>query len=305
MQCGLPRIHLNPKRSVLSSPLTVAAALASRTSRIKLGIAVQVLPLAHPLHLAEDAATVDQISQGRLIFGVGRSGNVKNYASFGVPYAESRGRFWETLEIIRLAWTEPSFTFDGEFYKIPKTSLAPKTFQKPMAEIRVAATSPDNFPVIGKLGYPIFVAIRKGSLAALEPDIRAYRAAWREAGHPGEGEVYLRLPMYVADTEEQAREEPRASIMQAYDSMAERTEAYVGGPMASLTEQNKVAYDEALRDKVIVGTPKQVVDRLQAVRTELGLNGILAELNFGSKIPHAQVMRALELMCKEVMPSFQ
>ena len=95
--------------------MTVAAAIAARTSRIKIGIAVQVLPLCHPLRLAEEVATVDQLSRGRLIFGVGRSGVVQTYDAYGVPYAESRDRFAETLDIVKRAWTEPRFSYRGKY----------------------------------------------------------------------------------------------------------------------------------------------------------------------------------------------
>src|SRR5438270_12523299 len=103
----LAELHVDPARSVLASPMTIASAIAARTSRIKIGIAVQVLPLCHPLRIAEEAATVDQISHGRLIYGIGRSGVVRTYEDYGISYGESRERFAETLEILKRAWTEP------------------------------------------------------------------------------------------------------------------------------------------------------------------------------------------------------
>jgi len=110
----LAELHFVPDRSVLASPLILAAAIAQRTRRMKIGTAVQVLPLCHPLRLAEEAATVDQISDGRLIFGVGRSGFPRTYEAYGVPYEESRERFAETLEIVKRAWTEERFSYRGK-----------------------------------------------------------------------------------------------------------------------------------------------------------------------------------------------
>ena len=81
--------HFLPHRSVLSAPIVVAGAIAARTTRLKVGMAVQVLPLIHPLRIAEEAATVDQISQGRFEFGIGRSGNVRAYDIMGIDFAES------------------------------------------------------------------------------------------------------------------------------------------------------------------------------------------------------------------------
>src|SRR6202795_361543 len=86
----LAELHFAPERSVLSSPLILAAAIAQRTKRMKIRTAVQVLALCHPLRLAEEVATIDQISEGRRIFGVGRSGFDHTYATYGVDYAESR-----------------------------------------------------------------------------------------------------------------------------------------------------------------------------------------------------------------------
>jgi alkanesulfonate monooxygenase SsuD/methylene tetrahydromethanopterin reductase-like flavin-dependent oxidoreductase (luciferase family) len=158
----LAELHGAPERSVLAAPMTVASAIAGRTQRIKIGIAVQVLPLCHPLRLAEEAATVDQISRGRLIYGIGRSGVVRTYEEYGISYDESRERFAETLEILKRAWTEPRFSYEGKYYNFDNIALTPKPFQKPWPEIRMAGATPETFPAIGRLGFPVFVAVRQG-----------------------------------------------------------------------------------------------------------------------------------------------
>jgi len=112
----LAELHFAPERSVLSSPMMIAATIAQRTERMKIGTAVQVLPLCHPLRLAEEVATVDQLSNGRLIFGVGRSGFAHTYSTYGVDYGESRERFVETLAIVKGCFTEERFSHKGKYF---------------------------------------------------------------------------------------------------------------------------------------------------------------------------------------------
>jgi alkanesulfonate monooxygenase SsuD/methylene tetrahydromethanopterin reductase-like flavin-dependent oxidoreductase (luciferase family) len=308
----LAELHFNPSRSVLASPLTIASAIAARTSRLKIGTAVQILPLCHPLRLAEDAATIDHISRGRLIFGVGRSGFARTYLQYGVPYAESRERFAEILEVVRRAWTQETFSFEGEYYQFHDTCVVPKPYQTPHPPIRIAATSPDTFPSIGKQGHAIFAAVRIGTLSELAPLIASYRSAYTEAGHPGKGEVFVRIPVYIAETADRARDESEASIMQFYRQLGEQLEASAAQAGARAIEQRdvrgrrlqEISFDEVLRDKVIVGTPDMVVKRLRTITDELGLDGILAELNSGGLTPRQGVMRSLQLLCQEVMPAF-
>jgi alkanesulfonate monooxygenase SsuD/methylene tetrahydromethanopterin reductase-like flavin-dependent oxidoreductase (luciferase family) len=309
----LAELHVAPGQSVLAAPLTIAAAIAARTKRIKIGTAVQVLPLCHPLQLAEEAATVDHISHGRLIFGVGRSGFPRVYQAYGVSYAESRERFVEVLEILKRAWTQERFSFDGKYYHFHDVCMVPKPYQQPYPEIRVAATSPDTYPANGEQGNPIFCATRLGDLSELGPNLAAYREAWAAAGHPGNGQVFLRVPVYVAPTEQRARSEPEESVMHFYRYLGERIEesSRLEGARAIENRAERgqrlqsITYDEVLRSKIIVGTPAQVVDRLGAWREELGLSGILAEMNCGSQIPHERVMTSLQLLCEDVTPKFK
>jgi alkanesulfonate monooxygenase SsuD/methylene tetrahydromethanopterin reductase-like flavin-dependent oxidoreductase (luciferase family) len=140
----LAELHFDPTRSILSAPLCIASAIAARTRRIGIGIGVQVLPLGSPLRIAEEAATVDQISGGRLIFGVGRSGVAKTYESYGVPYTESKDRFTETLEIIQMAWASPQISYAGTHFSFQDVTVTPRPFQPNGPPIRVAATSADT-----------------------------------------------------------------------------------------------------------------------------------------------------------------
>ncbi len=200
--------------------MVIAAALAARTTRLKIGSAVHVLPLSNPLRTAEEAATVDHISHGRFEFGIGRSGFPATYERFGVPYGESRDRLFEHLEIIRKAWTEETFSHQGEFFSYENITLIPKPYQKPHPPIRIAVNSPDTYAVAGRMGLPIFVAVRLGSLMDLVEPLREYRAAWKEAGHPGEGDVALRLPVFVGRTRDAALAIPCESTMGSIASWA-------------------------------------------------------------------------------------
>ncbi|HEY3910603.1 MAG TPA: LLM class flavin-dependent oxidoreductase [Stellaceae bacterium] len=308
----LAELHFEPRRSLLSAPLSIASAIAARTSRIKIGIAVQVLPLCHPLRLAEEAATVDQLSHGRLIFGVGRSGVAQTYEAYGVSYAESRDRFREILDVIQRAWTEPNFSYEGAYHRFNNISVVPQPYQKPTPPIRVAASTPDTFPAIGRRGAPIFASVRHTSWANLARQVEAYHQAWEAAGHPGRGEVFVSAPTYLAETEARARAEPRESIMHFYHEQANLLEgaAKLVDPetaarrMQRVHELRRRAYDDAIEANALIGTPETIAKKLQALQAEIGLSGILAELNCGGLIAHQQVVGAMRLLCAEVMPAF-
>jgi alkanesulfonate monooxygenase SsuD/methylene tetrahydromethanopterin reductase-like flavin-dependent oxidoreductase (luciferase family) len=288
----LAEIHMNPTRSLLTAPLTVASAIAAKTHRIKIGTAVQILPLGHPLRLAEETATIDQISGGRLIFGVGRSAFPRAYDAYGIPYEESQDRFAESLDIIKKAWTEPNASYRGRYHSFDNFTLVPRPVQQPHPEIRLAASQHDTYATIGELGYPLFSAVRATPLSELAYHTKAYRDAWQAAGHGGEPRAYLQVPIYVATTREAALEDAREGIMRFSTYRAD----LVRGPMS---------YEMVLREKCIAGTPEMVTERLMQLRDEAQLAGVSAEINPGSMLSHEQVMSSLKLYIQEVMPNFK
>jgi alkanesulfonate monooxygenase SsuD/methylene tetrahydromethanopterin reductase-like flavin-dependent oxidoreductase (luciferase family) len=278
---------------------------------MKIGLAVQVLPLCHPLRLAEEAATVDQISNGRLIFGVGRSGVARTYEAYGVPYAESRDRFVEVLDIVRKAWTQDRISYHGKYHHFDEVAVVPKPRQQPTPPIRVAATSADTFVSIGRQGLPIFVAVRYETAAEIAPHIAAYRAALVESA--ADGGVFLRVPAYIALSDAQARSEAEPSLIHFYRQQAalladSAKRAGVDGAdrrAKTALRLERMTYEEALKGTVLIGSPATVAARLEELRQELGLDGVLMELNCGGRIPHQQTMTALRLLCEEVMPTFR
>jgi alkanesulfonate monooxygenase SsuD/methylene tetrahydromethanopterin reductase-like flavin-dependent oxidoreductase (luciferase family) len=296
--------------SIASVPLVLAAALAARTTRLRIGTGVSVLPLCHPIRTAEEAATVDQISQGRLDFGVGRSGFPRAYSGYGVRYDESRERFQESLDIILKAWTQEGFSHSGKYFTVDNLTVVPRPYQKPHPPIWVAATTQDTFPMVGHMGFSLVTGLRGFDVPEARRHLSTYRAARRAAGHAGDGNVYLRIPVYVAATAAQARSEPEDSTMRAYRRLAENMASSVGASGTTVSEEraeraerlSNVTYEDVLRDRVAYGTPDMVVDRLRELRDELGLSGVIAESNVGGRIPIERVLTSIRLYAQEVAP---
>jgi alkanesulfonate monooxygenase SsuD/methylene tetrahydromethanopterin reductase-like flavin-dependent oxidoreductase (luciferase family) len=309
----LGEIHFNPIRSVSSAPLALASFIAARTRRIRVGLAVQVLPLGHPLRIAEEAATVDQLSGGRFDFGIGRSGSPRAYDILGIPYGESQPRFEECLQIILTAWKGERFSYHGRYYHFDNVLVGPRPHQLPHPPLRMASNSKETFPVVARLGLPLFVGLRDLDIPELRLRIADYRAAWREAGHPGDGDVCLRIPIYAAPTQKEAVEEPYENLTYFFQRHAELTRSGMGrgdtGPAdrrrAKFEQLTQLTYDNILETRVAVGTAPALVERLAALREELGLTGLVAELNPGGLLPLERMQRTLRILTHEVIPAFR
>src|SRR5882724_12229893 len=309
----LAEMLFNPARSVLSGPLLVASWIVARTRRLRTGTAVQLLPLNHPLRLAGEISTLDHLSQGRFEFGIGRSGSPRAYDALGVPYAESQERFFEALEIMLEAWKGERFSYEGKFYRFQNVAVSPRPVQRPHPPLRMAANSRETFPFVGRAGLPLFVGVRDLDIPELRVHLQTYRKAWRDAGHPGDGDVCLRLPVYAAPSEREALDEPRENITYFYRRHAELTRSGLGRADTGSEERRRtlsekvdeLTYEEILRTRVAFGTAAGLIDRIAQVRDELGLTGVVAELNPGGLLPMERMQRTLRVLTHEVMPAFR
>lgn len=293
--------------SIVSAPMILATAIAERTQRLRVGIGVLVLPLGHPIRMAEEVATLDNVCQGRFDLGIGRSGFTRSYEGYDLPYEKSRERFGEYLEVMRRAWTQETFSHEGDTYTFKDVSVTPRPYQQPHPPLWAAATTRPTFAILGGIGLDILVGLRGMSVPDLADAIEDYRAV-----NP-EGRIMLRVPVYVADTVEKAREEPRESTIKAYARLQQAFTGSVGREGTESVEERAergqrlaaVTYEDLLRDRLAYGTPRMVSERLSSLRDSLGLSGFIIESNVGGDIPTEQMLRSVRLFGEEVAPKLR
>lgn len=316
----LAELHFFKPFSIMPSPLIVAAAAAQRTKRIRLGIAVNLLPLYHPLRSAEDGATVDILSNGRLEFGVGRGAIPLHFAGFDVAREESRERFEESLEVIQKAWTSDSFSHDGKYYHIPETSLAPKPLQKPHPPFRVAANSPDTAIFAGKAHYPILVASVTNPLPRMFEQVGMYRRAWQESTTPAyrhgpaSPDVSTMFFFHPGENLDQVRRDIEPSLDHYFHSVSAMVRAGARPQGADesyryLQEVQKavenVTFEKITESMAIFGSSQECLAKAKHLHKELGMNELICWFNPGGMVPHQKVLTAMSRFAAEIMPELR
>jgi natural product biosynthesis luciferase-like monooxygenase protein len=291
----------------------LAAALAQRVRRMRIGTAVSILPFNHPIRTAESFAMVDVLSDGRLDFGVGRGYQPVEFAGFGLAMDESRERFDESLEIIRQAWTQDTVDFEGRFFTVRDVSVRPRPVQRPHPPIWGAAVSPESFEMMARKGLRFLSAPSITPPALMAESYRTYAKVWQESGHPVE---QLEIPAlhftYVADSEATARREPEASTMWYFDTIARLiapdASSCVSAQYDFYARARKhletVEYDKLYRDVLLFGDIERVSDRIRFLRDELGVTYLLCWMNFGG-LPADLARDSIRRFAEKVMPRFR
>jgi len=306
----ISEIHFQPEFSALAAPYVVLGAIAARTRRLRLGVAVNILPVQHPLHVAEQAATLDVLSHGRLEFAMGR-GHVHSrvYEGFGVDRARSRALQEESLQLILAAWTQDALEFHGEFYDVPGGVVVnPKPLQRPHPPVHVAASSRESALEAARLGYNLFLPAHLLPRADLREYTAAYWQGLRAHGHdPAARELGLLLPIYLADTTARAREEARAGFMDYFRVIYQIRGEYQAWPARQPGEgppavgRTPMTFERLSTEGAILSDSATAVVELQRLVEETGATEILGWTNMGS-LSHELVLRAMERFADEVMP---
>jgi len=316
--------HVTPY-GLMNSPNLLAASIAQRTSKLKLLMYGNLLPIHNPLRLAEEIAMLDCLSNGRIICGVAR-GAPREYKVFNIPLEESRARFDEAYEIMRRAWSEESFSYEGQFHQFRDISIWPRPVQRPMPVWVPVSRSKDSIEWAGANNIPITPGATFGSNSR-EDIIKYYAECLAKHGHRiTPGHLNIQIDAYIADTREQAIAEygPYVAyfhnVLFNFDHVRMST---VGGYLQKdatshlRPELRQAALDDSIRARDLTvddivkraeaaawGSPDYVANHIIEEAEKAGAETILVSMNRGA-MPQDMFLNQIHRFGKEVLPRIQ
>lgn len=293
---------------IMGSPLLMAAVIAQHTTRIKIGVAVLVLPFYDPVRLAEEIAIVDWLSDGRLQIGVGRGYQPAEFRGFRVDQTKSRAIADEMLEVMKLAWTQDNFTFDGEFYKIDGLTVLPRPMQQPHPPVYHAAVSMDSFRIAGEAGKPILTSPNFTPISTVRKQMDIYTSSLSEAGYdPASFNKPLMQKVYIGVDERDAYDTPKEAAMSYHRQLAKLVVEPGKAPPKGYEKWTKISenmealtYDQVFEQGSIFATADVAVEKLKELK-DAGVDKFLAWPRFGG-MDHESAMRTTRLLAEEVIP---
>jgi alkanesulfonate monooxygenase SsuD/methylene tetrahydromethanopterin reductase-like flavin-dependent oxidoreductase (luciferase family) len=292
-----------------SSSLLILGHIAARTETIRLGTAILVPPLHHPIRLAEETATLDVLSGGRLDVGLGRGSAGYEYNGYEVEQAESQGRFRETIRIVEELWTTPNYSFAGQYFNLNQITLVPAPAQQPPPMYIAATRTPATLEFVVSTGHPLIIGVVLDTPDAVDL-CRRFAHMSAEAGF---NVPISRIPFsrycYVAETEAEAIQDTRAALDWVLDMIQWRRTFTHGSEVTHRIDDFRqqrtelpTSYEHLFKHRAIIGTPEKCIAEIEALQAE-GFDNFICNFDFGG-IPHAKVMRSMELFSREVMPHF-
>jgi alkanesulfonate monooxygenase SsuD/methylene tetrahydromethanopterin reductase-like flavin-dependent oxidoreductase (luciferase family) len=290
--------HHSTPLGVAPSPGVWLAAIAARTKQLRFGALVYLLPLYHPIKLLEELCMLDQMSHGRVMFGVGRGISPIELRYYGLNPDETPAMYAEALEVILRGLTSPTLTFEGKYYNFRDVPVEMQPFQKPRPPLWYGLGRPDHVPwcvqhkvnIVGNLGG-----------AGMRAITDRYRSEWRDAGHSPADMPLMGVGRHVvvAETNKAALKVARTGYTKWRDSFLKLWKMHNTLPVAHAVFPETFEEAEA-QGRAVAGTPDKVRDFLQTSIDEGGLNYVLCRFAFGDMERDA-CLSSIELFTRKVM----
>ncbi len=306
---GSSEQHFGAPLCTISAGELVLSAIAATTKNIKLRTTITLLPFHHPVRVAEQIATLDILSNGRVEFGSGRGNSAHTAGGFNIKLSETEGRWKEGMDILIRAWTQDEFSYDGEYFKVPPRRLSPKLIQSPHPKLWYAAISPESHQHAARKGMGVLSLTVGITLKQLEKRIKMYEEASRSP-EPYAGIVNKRFSVFVlgncADTVEKARADakiPMLAYLKGVVDLYENTMRAAGSTL-DFSETRRIISDFDYLDQtdnILVGDPDTMITKIKRYES-LGVDEIMFRIE---GMPHDATLRAIELIGKHVIPAFR
>jgi alkanesulfonate monooxygenase SsuD/methylene tetrahydromethanopterin reductase-like flavin-dependent oxidoreductase (luciferase family) len=289
--------YLSPPYQSLQS-LPLLARLAGEAPGMELCLSVLLLALLNPVQTAEEVASLDIMSEGRVVFGIGLGYREVEYEAFGVSLHDRVPRMLEALQLIKLLWTEEEVNFEGRFFRVHDATCTIRPVQKPYPPIWIAANADAAVVRTARLGLPWFVNPH-AALPTIERQWERYKQALAEANQPMPSARPIALELHVAPTHEEAVETARPFLAGKYNAYAEWGQDKV----LPGEESFRVAFDALARDRFILGTPDEVIEQIEERVRRLQSNYLIFRMGWPGMEP-AKILRVIEMMGTRVLPHF-
>ena len=288
------------------SPLLTLAAVSAVTTTLGLTTDILVATLYNPVKLAEDTAVLDNLSNGRLTLGVAPGYVSEEFAGLMVPFENRVRRFEECMDIIQAAWTQDEFSYDGEFFKIPPTSLMPRPLQNPHPPIWYGVSGPKMLIKAAERNA-IFVGSPRHTVPELKEHVSAYRVACEQVGFTPT-ELPIGRGLFIAPTRQEAIDIAGPAVTHLFRELYARKSAEGARELRSddgtlIVDSSAVDF-ETFQERYIIGTPDDAIERIQQLRDEVGMTELVAWTQLPG-ISGDQAIASARLLAKHVIPEFK
>lgn len=288
------------------NPLSFAVKVAAQTRRVRIGTAVVVLPLYHPLRLAEDIALADHLTEGRLDVGLGRGYQRYEFERLGLELSENRVMFDEALEIMLAAWTQDVSSYNGDHFSFPETTIFPRPLQQPHPPLWIAAQSPGSIVDAVKRGYK---CITGGSSAPSDRVLQSwnvFRDAVNESGLGWPQEFVIQSQVHVGENDAAARAQTQNALwhLRSAGALRANTQIVEKGLAVEQPQPNEPPPDLMYDEWILFGDAETVERKVQRVLDNTGITYLNCVFAIG-RLPHAEVMKSMERFARDVMPQFR
>ena len=286
------------------SLMPLAGGIATRTQRIRIGTCILILPFQNALRVAEDAATVDIMSNGRFALGIGKGYRVNEFEGFGIPREERNAQLEEGLEVIQKAWTEKKFSHDGRYYQLKDAELTPRPVQTPHPPIWIGARGKKAVERAARMGFHLIGTGEADQQRAYDEELE------RQGRNPKDYHLCQLRWVYVAESREKAWEEVGEHMYYLFTSafplLKKAGDLPADRAMSQLPtlEQLKNVDPTIPGGAPIVGTPDDCIRAIERYQEETRVTHLAMGMHLPGLAPE-KVMGNLELFAEKVMPRFK